>query len=183
MGGLTTEQRKKLEAVVARRLGARSDGSALVVAYLDAMAQNGYARTVETSPVPTSLVAERSAILIEISRQLGRVVEDFEIQALFRVARPQARSMRTTLLATYSDDADALTLAWAKVGARQLKRVEIDGLAGAKCVFESEDRRDAYTDYLARSGIAFRLITDDEAHLWAIVVSDDLPTSDLPPKA
>lgn len=183
MGGLTAEQQKKLEAVVARRLGARSDGQALVSAYLDAMAQNAYARTVETGPVPTSLIAERSAILIEISRQLARVIEDFEIQALFRVAPSQARSMRTTLLATYSDDADALTLAWAKIGARQLKRVEIDGLAGPKCVFESEDRRNAFTDFLARSGIDYRVITDDDAHPWAVVVSDNLPSSDLPPRA
>lgn len=182
MGGLTAEQKKKLESVVARRLGARSDGRALVYAYLDAMAQNAYARTVESGPVPTSLVAERSAILIEISRQLGRVIEDFEIQALLRVPPPHARSMRTTLLATYSDDANALTLAWAKVGSRQLKRVEIDGLAGPKCVFESEDRRNAYTDFLARSGIDYRLITDDDAHPWSVVVSDDLPSSDLPPK-
>jgi hypothetical protein len=116
MAGLTKDEQGLLETVVGRRVGVRSDGKVLVDAYLTAMARNAYARTVESGPVPTSLVTERSAILIEISRQLGRVIEDFEIEALFRVTPTQARSIRSTLLATYSDDADTLTLTWSMRG-------------------------------------------------------------------
>jgi hypothetical protein len=182
MTGLTKDERALLETVVGRRLGARSDAKVVVGAYLDAMARNAFSRTVEPGPVPTSLVAERSAILIEISRQLGRVIEDFEIQAIFRVAPPQARSMRTTLLATYSDDADALTLAWSMLGARQLGRLSVDGLNGTKVMLESEDRRDALLAYARRAGVEARVVTDDAAHQWAVVLGDDFPKADLPAK-
>lgn len=182
MAGLTKEEQGLLERVVGRRLGVRSDAPVLVDAYLNAMARNAYSRTVESGPVPTSLVTERSAILIEISRQLGRVIEDFEIQALFRVTAPQARSMRTTLLATYSDDADALTLAWSMRGARQLGRLTVDDLNGTKVRLESEDRRDALIAYAGRAGVEVRVITDDEAHPWAVVLGDAFPKADLPAK-
>lgn len=183
MAGLTKDEQSRLETVVARRLGVRSNAKVLVAAYLDAMERNAYSRTVESGPVPTSLVAERSAILVEISRQLGRVIEDFEIQALFRVTPRQAGSMRATLLATYSDDADALTLAWSMRGAWRLKRrLTVDGLNGTKVVLESEDRRDALVAYAGRTGVEVRVITDDDAHPWAVVLGDDFPKADLPPE-
>jgi hypothetical protein len=182
MAGLKSEERKQLEVVVGRRLGARADAKVVVAAYLDAMARSAYARTVDPGPVPTSLVAERSAILIEISRQLGRVIEDYEIQALFRVAPAQARSMRTTLLATYGDDTDALTLAWSMLGARNLGRMKFDDLNGTKVALDSEDRRDALMGYTGRIGVEVRVVTDDAAHPWSIVVADDFPKADLPPK-
>ncbi|HYQ33669.1 MAG TPA: hypothetical protein VEQ83_10690 [Lapillicoccus sp.] len=182
MAGLTKDEQSRLETVVGRRLGVRSNAKVLVAAYLDAMERNAYSRTVESGPVPTSLVAERSAILVEISRQLGRVIEDFEIQALFRVTPRQAGSMRATLLATYSDDADALTLTWSMRGARQLGRLTVDGLNGTKVALESEDRRDALVAYAGRTGVDVRVITDDEAHPWAVVLGDDFPKADLPAK-
>jgi hypothetical protein len=183
MAGLTDEERRQLEIIVGRRLGARSDAKVVVGAYLDAMARNAFSRTVESGPVPTSLVAERSAILIEISRQLGRVIEDFEIQALLRVAPSQARSMRATLLATYSDDADSLTLAWSMRGARQLGRLTVDGLNGTSVALDSEDRRDALFAYAGRTGVEVRVVTNDDAHPWAVVLADAFPKADLPPKA
>ncbi|MGO4362278.1 hypothetical protein [Terrabacter sp. RAF57] len=183
MSGLTKDELSRLETVVARRLGARSESKTLVDAYLTAMAKNAYSRTVESGPVPTSLVSERSAILIEISRQLGRVIEDFEIQALLRVTPPQARSMRSTLLATYSDDADVLTLTWSMRAAHQLGRETVDGLNGTKVSLASEDRRDALISYAERAGVAVRTITDDDAHPWAVVLGDDFPKADLPPKS
>jgi hypothetical protein len=116
MPGLSKDERAHLLAVVARRLGNRSEGAEIVTAYLDAMARNAYARTVESSPVPSTLTDERSLLLIEISRQLGRVIEDFEIEALLRVPRAKARAMRTTMLATFADDVDQLTQDWALRG-------------------------------------------------------------------
>lgn len=182
MASLTRDERNRLEAVVGRRLGARADAKVVVSAYLDAMARSAFARTVNPGPVPTSLVAERSAILIEISRQLGRVIEDYEIQALFRVAPAQAKSMRTTLLATYSDDTDALALAWSMLGARNLGRMKVDDLSGTKVALDSEDRRDSFIAYAGRIGVAVRVVTDDSAHPWSIVVADEFPKADLPPK-
>lgn len=92
MSGLTIDERAKLEKVVSRRIGKRSDAVELVKCYLDAMSRNAYFRTTDDSPVPTSLGAERTLLLIEISRQLHRLAEDFEIQALLRVtSRPQNR--------------------------------------------------------------------------------------------
>lgn len=180
MTGLTDAERQQLDKVVGRRVGARSDAKQLVAAYLDAMVRNAYARTTDTGPVPTSLTAERSLILIEISRQLNRVIEDFEIQALFRVTLTSARTMRTTLLATYSDDADELTMAWSLRGARTDGRRKASSFTGTVIVFESEDRRNAFVDNLQRSGIDIELILGDDAKPWQVIVGDAFPKSQLP---
>lgn len=180
MPGLSDAERQALEKVVGRRVGARSDAKLLVEAYLDAMARNAYFRTTDDGPVPTSLTAERSLILIEISRQLKRVIEDFEIQALFRVPLSAARSMRNTLMATYSDDADRLTLAWSLRGARSGKREKTADFTGATIVFTAADRRDAFVDFAERSGIGVAVLRGDDAKPWKVAVSDDFPKDQLP---
>ena len=181
MTGLTDAERRQLEQVVARRVGARSDAKQLVAAYLDAMVRNAFDRTTDDSPVPTSLTSERSLILIEISRQLNRVIEDFEIQALFRVPLASARAMRTTLLATYADDADKLTLAWSLREARTAGRRRATGFIGTVIVFESEDRRDAFIDNVERSGVDVEVILGDAAKPWQVVVGDAFAQDLLPP--
>ncbi len=180
MAGLTQAERDRLVDLVRRRIGVRSDAEVLVSAYLEAMLHSAYARTTESGPVPTSLTAERSAILIEISRQLGRVVEDFEIQALFRVTLAQARAMRTTLTATYADDANELTLAWSLRGARKNGRRKADTFVGTLIVFPSEEHRDAFDDQVERAGIDVQVIYDDEANPWQVVVGDAFPKTQLP---
>jgi hypothetical protein len=180
MTGLTNAERQRLEQVVARRVGVRSDPKQLVAAYLDAMVRNAYSRTTDGAPVPTSLTAERSLILIEISRQLNRVIEDFEIQALFRVTLTSARAMRTTLLATYTDDADQLTMAWSLRGARTDGRHNAGSFAGTVIVFESQDRRDAFVDNVQRSGIDIEVVLGDAKKPWQVVVGDAFPKSQLP---
>jgi hypothetical protein len=183
MAGLTSEERQRLTAVIARRLGARSDASGLVDAYLDAVERHAFARTCDSGPVPTSLNVERSAVLVEISRQLKRVIEDFEIEALFRVTRTQARTMRTTLLASYSDVTDDLTLTWALVGARRLGRYSEDSLVGTEIQFGSEERRDAFASQLERSGTPFAILLGDQEKPWRAAVSDEFPKELLPPVA
>jgi hypothetical protein len=183
VSGLSKDEQQRLEEVVGRRVGARSDAPKLVEAYRDAMVRNAYARTTGDGPVPTSLTAERSMILIEISRQLERVIEDFEIQALLRVTMSAARAMRTTLLSTYSDDADKLTLAWALRGARTTpKRTKADAFTGPTIVFESKDRRDAFVDNVQRSGVPVQVIHGDLAMPWKVVVGDAFPKAQLPPR-
>jgi hypothetical protein len=178
--GLTEEQRKRLEDVVRRRVGVRSDAEQLTTAYLNAMLRNAYVRTTEPGPVPTSLTAERSAILIELSRELGRVVEDFEIQALFRVTLGQARAMRTMLLATYSDDADDLTLAWSLRGAHTGPRRRGETFSGTVIVFGAEDRRDAFVAHVEREGIDVEVILGDDSAPWQVLVGDAFPRDQLP---
>jgi hypothetical protein len=180
VAGLTPEERARLEQVVARRVGARSKAKDLVAAYLDAMARHAFAHTTDAGPVPTSLTAERSAILIEISRQLHRVIEDFEIQALLRVSATQARSMRTTLLATYSDDADDLTLEWSLRDARTGRRRKVDSFTGTEIFLDSEDRRDAFVAYARRNGVPVEVVLGDDARPWQIVVGDAFPKDQLP---
>lgn len=133
--------------------------------------------------MPTSLNVERSAVLIEISRQLKKVIEDYEIQALFRVTTAQARAMRTTLLATYSDATDVLTLGWSLVGAKNLGRANVDKVVGTKLQFASEDRRDAFIEQNERAGIAVAVILGDAARPFQAVVADDFPSADLPSPA
>ncbi len=181
MAGLSKDERARLDSVVARRLGNRSDARSLVAAYLDAMARNAYVRTVESSPVPSTLTDERSLLLIEISRQLGRVIEDFEIEALLRVPRAKARAMRTTMLATYADDVDQVTQAWALRGARKGERVKTDeGWTGSTVVLASEDRRDQFVDLLERRGIPVSVILGDAKRPWLVAVGDDFPAAELP---
>jgi len=177
---LTDDEKKRLERVVARRVGSRSDAGVLVGCYLAAMERNAYFRTTDDGPVPTSLTAERSLLLIEISRQLHRVIEDFEIQALLRVTLRAARSMRSTLLATYTDDADELTLAWSLRGARTGGRTKTDSFTGTEITLTSPDRRDAFVEHLERSGIGVETILGDPKQPWKVVVSDDFPKAQLP---
>jgi hypothetical protein len=183
MAGLTDAERRELVSVVARRLGRRGSADTLVTAYLDAMARNAYDRTVQAAPVPTTITAERSAILIEISRGLGRVIEDFEIQALLRVSQPQARAMRNNLIATYSDYADQLTVSWATSDARQAGRVKGSDFTGTVVVFDTEDKRDALVAYARRLGAGVEVLLGEATTPWRALFSDDFPADRLPKKS
>lgn len=171
----------ELTRVVSARLGKRSDGEELVKAYLDALLWSGVTRTTVAGPVPTSLVAERAALLIEVSRQLGRLIEDFEIQALFRLPRSSAGSLAKMLMATYTDDADQLLLAWSLRGAKQGERTEEDFL-GTEIRFTAANRRDAFIALQERSGIRVQAVRGDPERPWLVIVGDEFPTKDLPPR-
>jgi hypothetical protein len=181
MGGLEPAERKRLEETVAARVGARSaDAGALTAAYLDAMERNAYRRTMGPGPVPTSLTSERSEMLFEICVQLERVIEDFEIQALFRVTATQARAMRKTLLATHSDEANRLDRAWSLVGATTAARRKGRTVTGEVIVFKDEDRQHAFIAYAERIGIAVEPVLGEGDKPWQVIVSDDYPADRLP---
>ena len=182
MGGLSNGEQNHLESIVKRRVGARSDAASLVRAYLDAMARNALFRTTDDGPVPTSLSVERSLLLIQISRELNRVIEDYEIQALFRVTPSQAKTMRTTLFATYPDIANELALTWSLVDARQDGRQKTPGFTGTVIVFTSDDRRDAFVDYSKRMGISVENLLGNAEQPWRVAVGDEFPKSELPKK-
>jgi hypothetical protein len=181
MGELEETERIELERVVARRIGARGDASGLVNAYLIASRNHAYARTVQAGPVPTSLTVERCGLLLEISKALGRVVEDFEIEALFRISRPQARTMRTTLLATYSDTTDDLTVDWSLIGARRGARTKATSFTGTAIRMSSEEKRDAFVSQMGRWGVETEQIYDDAKSPWKLIVGDEFPPDRLPP--
>jgi hypothetical protein len=181
MGGLEPAERKRLEETVAARIGARSANAAeLTAAYLDAMERNAYRRTVGPGPVPTSLTSERSEMLFEVCIQLERVIEDFEIQALFRVTATQARAMRKTLLATHSDEANRLDHAWSLVGATTAARRKGRTVTGEVIVFKDEDRQHAFIAYAERTGIAVEPVLGEGDQPWQVIVSDDYPADRLP---
>lgn len=169
-----------LENAVANRLGARSDVPALISAYVDGTARTAYLRTVGEGSVPTSLPMERSLILLEVSRKLARVIEDFEIEALFRVNASQARAMRTALLATYPDVTNALALAWSLVDAHASGRQKGRTFTGTVIAFAAEDRRNAFSDYTKRLGMRVEQLLGDASQPWRLLVSDDFPKSALP---
>ncbi|MFB2554283.1 hypothetical protein [Herbiconiux liangxiaofengii] len=180
MGELNEQDRQKLHTAFARRLGARRDATELVEAYLVAAQRHAFSRTVQAGPVPTSLTVERSGLLLEISQELGRVIDDVEIEALFRVSRSQARTMRTTLLASYSDITDDLTVDWALNDAHRNGRKTVGEVNGTVIRFSSEQKRDAFVSQMDRSGIDTEMVHDDEKAPWAVVVSDAFPRNRLP---
>lgn len=180
---LTSDERRRLERVVAARLGRRGDARALVAAYLAGLQRHALARTAGDGPVPTTLTAERAMLLVEVSRALGRVIEDHEVAALLRVSPAGARALRRTLLATYADDADRLTLAWSLREARRGGRLRAEGVVGTEIVFPDRDRRDAFVAHLQRRGGAVAALLGDAGHPWRVVVGDDLPEDELPPAA
>lgn len=180
MSGLTADEKKRLVDVVKRRVGVRSDHAGLVASYLLAMERSAYVRTVGGGPVPTSLNAERSALLIEVSRQLGRVIEDFEIQALFRVTSAQAKSMRTTLLATYTDDAEELTIAWSLRDATTLGRRRAKGFSGTAIEFADNDRLASFVEALRKAGTEVEVVHGENSSPWLAVVADSFPKELLP---
>lgn len=180
MGELNEQERQTLQAAVARRLGARRDATELVPAYLVAAQRHAFSRTLQAGPVPTSLTVERSGLLLEISRELGRVIDDVEIEALFRVSRSQARTMRTTLLASYSDITDDLTVDWALKDARRGARKTVGDVNGTLIRFSSEQKLNAFLSQMERSGTDTELVYDDKRSPWAVVVSDAFPRDRLP---
>jgi hypothetical protein len=180
MAAISAEELKRLEQAVASRLGARSDAAVLVRAFVDGTTRTALVRTVGEGSVPTSLPMERSLILIEVSRELGRVIEDFEIQALFRVSPAQARAMRTALLATYPDVVNDLSLAWSVVDAFCDGRKKGRSWAGTVVVFAAEDRRNAFADYARRLGADVEELLGDAERPWRLLVSDTFPKGQLP---
>jgi hypothetical protein len=180
MGGLTGDERRRLQEAIARRLGARSDAAKVTTAYLDAMSHYAYARTAGSGPVPTSLTSERSEILLEICRQLDRMIEDFEIQALFRVTATQARAIRAALQAAHSDDANELDLNWSLRGAKNTKRRKGDSFTGEVIVFAAEDRMDAFVAYAERAGIEIEVVRGEADKPWQVIVGEGFPRDRLP---
>jgi hypothetical protein len=181
MGGLQPVERRLLEETVAARIGARAgDARELTAAYLDAMERNAYFRTMGPGPVPTSLASERSEMLFEVCNQLQRVIEDFEIQALFRVTETQARAMRRMLLATHSDEANRFDHAWSLVGATTAARRKGRKVTGEVIVFQDEDRQSAFMAYAGRTGIAVERVLGEGDKPWQVIVSDDYPADRLP---
>lgn len=176
---LSQAELNALKKVVDARLGNRSDGAALVDAYLIGVRRYAYERTAASAPVPTSLVAERAALLIEVSRELGRLIEDYEIQALLRLTPSSAASLRRTLLATYTDDADELLLAWTLRGARRGGRQK-DGFAGTEVEFADKDRRDQFVALQKRNGVDVRVLHGDDERPFLVLVGDGFPKRKLP---
>lgn len=180
MGEIVADERAKLSKTIARRLGTRGDAATLADAYLTAAQRHALARTTEVGPVPTSLTVERSGLLLEISRELGRVIDDSEIEALFRVPRSQARSMRTTLLATYSDITDELSLKWALLDAKNDGRKTVDRVNGTALRFETEGQRDTFISQTKRMGYSTAKILGDATVEWGVVVDDDFRHDSMP---
>lgn len=180
VGQLNDQEQQQLQSVVSRRLGARRDATELVPAYLVAAQRHAFSRTLQPGPVPTSLTVERSGLLLEISRELGRVIDDVEIEALFRVSRSQARTMRTTLLASYSDITDDLTVDWALKDASRGARKVVGEVNGTLIRFSSEQKLASFVSQMERSGIDTELVLDDKRSTWAVVVSDAFLRARLP---
>jgi hypothetical protein len=94
-----------IDSALARRLPSMDLDARrrLATAYLDAAVQHAAERTVGTGPIPTTLSAERAALIAYVSRKFERLLSEDEISALLRIPTSTARSVRRTMLAVYDD--------------------------------------------------------------------------------
>jgi pimeloyl-ACP methyl ester carboxylesterase len=173
---------ERLERVIKNRVGRRSDGGELARAYADGAAQHALNSAMGSGPVPTSLPAERAALMIEVSRKLGRLVEDYEIEALLRLTSGLAKSVRRTLVATYTDIAAELLETWSLKGSRARGRLKGDDFAGEAISFADEDRRDAFVEAQEKVGIPVQVVHGDADSPWMVIVGDEFPADRLPGK-
>lgn len=164
-----------LEAAIGRRLGQRGNASQLADAYLSGVEAYAIERTTANGPVPTSLPVERAAMLFEVCQKLGRVIEDYEIEALLRLPPALAKAVRRTLLATYPDSTNSLIVAWAIQGAKYRGKFELD-FVGHKIQFADSDRRDGYKEVKQREGIKVQDIVDEQ-HPWSALVDENCITA------
>jgi hypothetical protein len=88
--------------------------------------------------------------------------------------------MRTALLATYPDLTNDLSLAWCLVDAYIDGRRRGRSVAGSVVVFPDVERREAFSAYAKRLGIAVEELLGDEKQPWKLVVSDQFPKELLP---
>lgn len=171
----------ELEKRIQNRLGSRGNGTELARAYLDGAREHAINRTLGNGPVPTTLAAERAALLVVVSKKLNRLIEDFEIQALLRLAPAQASSLLRTLLATYADDAHDLLQQWSLHKARKDGRAKASNFGGTKIVFSSKDRRDNFVQLQEQQEIDVEIVDKDDEHNWVVIVGDQFPKDRLPP--
>ena len=88
--------------------------------------------------------------------------------------------MREILIATYSDDAAKLTLAWSLREARTDGRKKGSAVSGTVIVFAAEDRRDGFVEHSKRRGIGVEVLLGDATKPWRVIVADTYPKADLP---
>lgn len=117
------------------------------------------------------------------SRELGRLVDRSEIEALLRVPAAAAGSVLKLMIATYTDDAGPLQIAWCLQGAYS------DGVGthgpitdGNRVVLADRDRLESLVESLHRDGVN-AVAKTDEPELRNLVVVDanfDLKPHRLP---
>jgi len=91
-----------------KRLGlligtAETEAGSLVDAAIAGATDHALELIVGSGPVPTSLTATRADQLRFVCKRAGRLLTQREVEILFRVTSAAARSILTTMLATYEE--------------------------------------------------------------------------------
>ena len=163
---------QRIARALRARLGPSADADALAKAYMEASHSHALSRTLGTGPVASSISADRADLMINVSRELGRLVDRSEIEALLRIPAAAAASVLKLMVATYTDDAGPLQIAWCLQGAYS------DGVGthgpiadGSRVVLADRDRLEGLLESLHRDGVNVVAKTD-EPELRNLVVID-----------
>ncbi len=183
-GQLSEGDVNRLAAALESRLGTRSDGKRLAVAYLNAVQWQALERAVGSGPPVTALGSYRIDLLMHVSKELGRLITDEEVGALMRVTPATARRWHRELLAVYADEANPLALAWSLEEARRLGRGDEADVVGEKIGFPSADCRDVFVEQLERLGHPVVVLHGERTQPWVALAGDEFSVDQfLPNKA
>lgn len=163
---------EKLASVLSDRLGKHSDGRELALAYMCAVQWNAIARTLGPGPVATSFAADRISLLMDVSKELGRLLSDIEIGALMRVTMSNARRWHRELLAVYADEANPLALNWSLAGARLCGRGKENGVVGNKVAVSNKEKIATLVHQIGRLGFDAVVLHGEPKEPHLVLISD-----------
>src|SRR5262245_34313396 len=107
---------QRIAKALRARLGPQAKADEVAKAYLKASDEHALSRTLGVGPVASNLTADRAELMINVSRQLGRLVDRAEIESLLRITSAQASQVHKLMVATYTDDAGPLQISWCLQG-------------------------------------------------------------------
>lgn len=164
--------KERIARALRARLGPKCDSLSLAEAYMKASDSHALSRTLGVGPVASSIAADRAELMINVSRELGRLVDRTEIEALLRIPAAAAGSVHKLMVATYTDDAGPLQIAWCLQGAYE------DGVGthgpvtdGHRVVLADRDRLETLAECLSRDGVVV-VVKTNEPELRHLVVID-----------
>lgn len=168
MADRTTDE---LVVVLRRRLRVtEAAAAALADDYLRAVVQHALIRTIGGAATPTSLTSDRADLIMAVCRSRGGLVTVREIEALLRVTRAVAASIRRQIDAAYDDEVSEYRLGDALQGAARDGTGRFGSVDGNRVVLRDQAAQDQFLAECERRGIAAIARPDDVQKPYLVYV-------------